>query len=311
YALTNEAAMKETLRGKAWYRILAGLSHIFRPNTRKGAKRNISAHYDLGNAFYEKWLDRSMTYSAALFDEDGANQPLEQAQWRKYDNLAKQLGLKAGMHVLEVGCGWGGFAEHAARQYGAKVTAITISREQFDYATQRMKREGLEHLVEIRFQDYRDVTEQFDAIASIEMFEAVGEAYWPQFFGQIRERLKPGGRAAMQIITIEDERYDHYRLRADYIQKYIFPGGMLPSPTVLASQIKQAGLRLDEEVKFGRSYAETLNRWQDCFQARWPEIKTMGFDGRFKRMWEQYLAYCQAGFQTGAIDVVQVAVVHD
>ena len=314
FALLNEKAMREILLGKPWYRFIAGIGHMFRPNTKRGAKRNISAHYDLGNQFYETWLDSSMTYSSALFTNPNAperQENLTQAQWRKYENLAQQLNLKPGMHVLEVGCGWGGFAEHAAKHHGARVTAITISREQFDYAKKRIADAGLDHLVEIRFQDYRDVTEKFDAIASIEMFEAVGEAYWPRFFSQIRERLKPDGRAALQIITIEEHRFDHYRQHADYIQKYIFPGGMLPSPSVLKQQVKSAGLRFDETLNFGRSYAETLARWNECFQARWPEIRKKGFDGRFKRMWEQYLAYCQAGFQTGAIDVVQVALVRD
>ncbi len=313
YALANEKAMSDVLQGKGWYRFLSGLGHMFRRNTRKGSRKNISAHYDLGNAFYEAWLDPSMTYSSALFADPDRPDPAENlttAQARKYDHLAQQLQLTEGMHVLEVGCGWGGFAEHAARHYGVRVTAITISEQQFTYARERIAKAGLEHLVEIRFQDYRDVPERFDAIASIEMFEAVGESFWPVFFQQIHERLKPGGLAALQIITIEDHRFSHYRVKADYIQKYIFPGGMLPSPTVLADQIAQADLQVVEQLSFGQSYAETLARWQASFQSVWPEISAMGFDQRFKRIWEQYLAYCQAGFTAGAIDVVQVALKH-
>ena len=312
FALVNEKAMKTILRGKAWYRFLAGISHFLRPNTKRGAKKNISAHYDLGNDFYELWLDETMTYSSALFTDPNSrprDEDLVEAQARKYENLAQQLRIKPGMHILEIGCGWGGFAEHVAKNHQARVTCITISREQFDYAKKRMADAGLDHLVEIRFQDYRDVTEKFDAIASIEMFEAVGEAYWPRFFNQVRERLKPGARAALQIITIEDERFKHYRQNADYIQKYIFPGGMLPSPTALNQQVEAAGMRIDEQLNFGRSYAETLARWNIEFQRQWPAIRHMGFDDRFKRMWEQYLAYCEAGFETGAIDVVQVALV--
>jgi Cyclopropane fatty acid synthase and related methyltransferases len=198
-----------------------------------------------------------------------------------------------------------------AKHHDVRVTTITISREQFDYAKTRIANAGLNHLVEIRFQDYRDVTEKFDGIASIEMFEAVREAYWPPFFGQFRDRLKPGGRAALQIITIENHRFAHYRQKADYIQKYIFPGGMLPSPGALHEQVGNAGLRVEETLSFGRSYAETLRRWNDEFQYRWPDTPAMGFDTRFMRMWEQYLAYCEAGFQTGAIEVGQVALVHN
>jgi len=305
YALRNEAALKDRFEGMSWYNLLVRLIHRLRPNTRKGAKRNISAHYDLGNAFYAEWLDPSMTYSSALFAEDGEGLPA--AQNRKYENLAQQLRLKPGMHVLEIGCGWGGFAEYAARHHKVKVTAVTISQEQFDYATRRIREAGLDDLVEIRFQDYRDITETFDAIASIEMFEAVGEAYWPTYFRQVHDRLKPGARAALQIITISNDRFEHYRRSPDYIQRYIFPGGMLPSPAALAKEIDRAGLQEVERLEFGQSYARTLELWNLRFQARWPQIMGMGFDDRFKRMWEQYLAYCQAGFATGAIDVVQVA----
>ena len=308
-ALRNEEALDRLLDGKRWFRALSHLVHALRPNTRRGSRRNIAYHYDLGNEFYRLWLDPSMTYSSALYA--AADEPLEAAQRRKYAELARRMGLEAGHHVLEIGCGWGGFAEYAAGEVGARVTALTISREQHAYATARVARAGLSDRVEVRLQDYRDVQGRFDRIASIEMFEAVGERYWPAFFGTVRDRLAPGGRAAMQIITIQDRFFDTYRRGADYIQKYIFPGGMLPSPTVLRREVERAGLRWQGADGFGPDYARTLAEWQLRFQAAWPEIQAMGFDDRFKRMWELYLWYCGAGFSTGCIDVVQVTMARD
>jgi cyclopropane-fatty-acyl-phospholipid synthase len=277
------------------------LRHLARRNTRRGSRRNIAFHYDLGNDFYALWLDPGMTYSSAVFD--AAGQSLQDAQDAKYRRLAESLDLKPGHHVLEIGCGWGGFAMTAARDYGCRVTAITLSGEQRRYAEERVRRAGLSDRIEVRLQDYRDVTGRFDRIASIEMFEAVGEERWPIFFNTVRERLKPGGVAGLQVITIEDGRYEAYQRSADFIQRYIFPGGMLPSPSALAAAIDRAGLTLNNVFAFGPSYAETLAAWQGRFQRAWPQIRQLGFDGRFKRLWEFYLAYCEAGFRAGAIDV--------
>jgi cyclopropane-fatty-acyl-phospholipid synthase len=281
--------------------------HRHNDNTRRGSRRNIAHHYDLGNAFYERWLDPSMTYSSAVFERDDAD--LQSAQETKYRKLAEKLALAPDQRVLEIGCGWGGFAEIAAREFGAKVTAITVSREQLDFARARIQKAGLAERVEARFVDYRDVQGRFDKIASIEMFEAVGERHWPTYFSKVRDCLEPGGRAALQIITIADRWFDSYRRGVDFIQRYIFPGGMLPSMTVLAQQCERAGLAIDRSEFFGQHYARTLAEWNRRFQATWHELEPMGFDRRFKRMWEFYLAYCEAGFRTGSIDVVQTALV--
>lgn len=308
-ALRNEAELTRLFKGKKWVRFLAWVGHILRPNDKKGSRRNIAYHYDLGNDFYQHWLDDSMTYSSALFKE--AQESLESAQHRKYAALADSLGLQAGQHVLEIGCGWGGFAEYAAKHHGVQMTCITISRAQHDFAVARMEKAGLSHLVEIRMQDYRDVTGQFDRIVSIEMFEAVGEAYWPSYFTTLRDRLVSGGKAALQIITIAENRFERYRNGADYIQKYIFPGGMLPTVPILQEQVKKVGLKwIDEAFRpFAQDYATTLKMWNTRFQAAWPKISTLkGFDERFKRMWEQYLFYCAAGFSVGTIDVVHLAI---
>jgi cyclopropane-fatty-acyl-phospholipid synthase len=281
--------------------------HRHNDNTRRGSRRNIAHHYDLGNAFYERWLDPSMTYSSAVFERDDAD--LQSAQETKYRKLAEKLALAPDQRVLEIGCGWGGFAEIAAREFGAKVTAITVSREQLDFARARIHRAGLAERVEARFVDYRDVQGRFDKIASIEMFEAVGERHWPTYFSKVRDCLEPGGRAALQIITIADRWFDSYRRGVDFIQRYIFPGGMLPSMTALSQQCERAGLAIDRTEFYGLHYARTLAEWNRRFQSAWHELEPMGFDRRFKRMWEFYLAYCEAGFRTGAIDVVQAAMI--
>jgi cyclopropane-fatty-acyl-phospholipid synthase len=281
------------------------LRHLTRANTKSGSRRNILAHYDLGNRFYEAWLDASMTYSSGRFDAQVSD--LESAQRAKYRALAEHLELKAGDHMLEVGCGWGGFAEFAAREYGVRVTGITISDEQLAYARARIEKAGLSHLVEIRRQDYRDVEGQFDKVASIEMFEAVGEKYWPAYFGKIADVLKPGGRAGLQIITIKDELFDAYRRRADFIQRYVFPGGMLASVSRLQEETAKAGLVWRRMEAFGQSYAETLAQWTRRFQAKWSEIHALGFDERFRQLWLFYLGYCEAGFRTGRTNVVQLA----
>ncbi len=288
---------------KFWQRLL----HLMRDNTKAGSRRNIAAHYDLGNAFYEQWLDPTMTYSSALFADAG--QSLSDAQTAKYRKIAQSLDLKPEHHLLEIGCGWGGFAEFAAKEYGCKLTGLTLSKEQLKFASERMQKAGLSDKVEFRLQDYRDVQGSFDRIASIEMFEAVGESHWPQYFTTVRERLKQGGAAALQIITIAEDRFEQYRKSADFIQRYIFPGGMLPSVERLKLQFEQAKLSFVDATMFGDSYADTLRLWRDRFLAAWSTIEPMGFDDRFKRMWEMYLAYCEGGFRGQAIDVGQFKLV--
>ncbi len=302
-AARNEAAMTEALRGfvivRAWHR----LRHLLRPNSRTGSRRNIADHYDLGNDFYRLWLDPTMTYSSAIFAEP--HQKLSDGQMAKYRRLADSLDLKAGHRVLEIGCGWGGFAEFTAANYGCHVTAITLSQEQQRFAEARVARAGLKDKVEIALTDYRDVTGPFDRIASIEMFEAVGEAHWQTFFHKVRDLLAPGGLAALQVILIEEERFDLYRRSADFIQRYVFPGGMLPSPRAFARAAETARLKIDETFHFGLDYARTLSLWQKEFQQAWPRVANLGFDSRFKRLWEYYLAYCEGGFRAGSIDVAQ------
>ncbi len=277
-------------------------------NHRRQAKKNISYHYDLGNEFYGLWLDDTMTYSSALFQS--GQDSLEKAQTAKYASMVDQMGVKPGDHVLEIGCGWGGFAEYAAGQRGLRVTGLTISKEQLRFARERLEKAGLSDLVELRLQDYRDCRGQFDGIASIEMFEAVGEKYWPAYFSTIRDRLKPGGQATLQIITVADRRWEVYRKGVDFIQKHIFPGGMLPSPKVLREQVEKAGLGVVRSIEFGDSYNQTLRRWHDTFNARWDQISSMGFDERFHKMWNFYLTSCAAAFKTGNCDVTQITVAH-
>jgi cyclopropane-fatty-acyl-phospholipid synthase len=299
----NIERFRRVFEGSLLGKTLNWLQHLSRENTREGSRRNILEHYDLGNRFYETWLDRTMTYSSARFDQA---RDLEAAQLEKYRTLARRLELKPGEHVLEIGCGWGGFAEVAAQEFGARVTGLTISDEQLSYARERINRAGLARQVEIRRQDYRDVQGQFDKVASIEMFEAVGERYWPTYFGKIADVLKPGGKAALQIITIKDDLFERYRKRADFIQRYVFPGGMLASVTRLREETEKAGLAWRGLDAFGQSYAETLSQWARRFSARWQEISALGFDERFKQLWLFYLGYCEAGFRTGRTDVVQL-----
>ena len=280
---------------------LRKLMHYRNQNSKTGSRKNISYHYDLGNSFYDKWLDRSMTYSSAYFEDEGDD--LKTAQEAKYRRLAEMVDLKPGDRVLEIGCGWGGFAEFAARHYDIHLTGITISQEQYDYAVDRIKNAGLDDKVALKLTDYRDVTEQFDKIVSIEMFEAVGEAYWPTYFASLSRCLNKGGKAGLQVITIDDAIFDDYKREPDFIQQYIFPGGMLPSVPRLDTPLKSAGLKLVEDHGFGLHYARTLQEWRDRFLAAWPEISDTGFDQRFKRMWELYLAYCEGGFRAGSIDV--------
>ncbi|MCA1909975.1 MAG: cyclopropane-fatty-acyl-phospholipid synthase family protein [Magnetospirillum sp.] len=297
----NDRAHGQALDGHPLVRLGLRLWHRRRDNSKSGSRRNIAAHYDLGNAFYAPWLDRGMTYSSALFN--GRDDSLEAAQTRKYRALADDIGLRPGMRVLEIGCGWGGFAEIAARDYGAQVVGLTLSREQHGWASQRMADSGLADKVEIRLQDYRDVQGQFDRVVSIEMIEAVGERWWPTYFATLHDRLKPGGKAGLQAITIADDRFEAYRAGCDFIQRHVFPGGMLPSPGALERQARQAGLNLSTTRCFGADYDRTLALWHQSFVEAWPGLQPLGFDTRFRRLWEFYMAYCRAGFRTGAIDV--------
>lgn len=302
---SNSRHLMDVLQGHGAYRLLQRAFHLLHRNTKAGAKRNIHAHYDLGNEFYRLWLDPSMTYSSARFtrgDED-----LSAAQLNKYRTLARSMGLQTGHSVLEIGCGWGGFAEFAAGEVGCKVTGITISREQLDFARRRIFEKGLAERVDLKFQDYRDVEGKFDRVASIEMFEAVGREYWPAFFGKVRDVLKEGGQAGLQIITIKDELFETYKRGTDFIQRYVFPGGMLPSPSALREEIAKVGLQWKDHVAFGKDYAHTLNEWRKRFIAQWPRIERIGFDERFQRLWKCYLSFCEGGFRSGSIDVMQIA----
>lgn len=302
----NSSALKQVYV-KTWIaRSLDRIRHSQRRNTPSGSRRNIAAHYDLGNNFYYKWLDQTMSYSSALFEK--YNEPIEVAQRRKYLRIAERLGLKPGQRVLEIGCGWGGFAEIAAAEFGCNVVGITISNEQAAFANARMASLQLSEKVEIRLQDYRDVEGGFDKIVSIEMFEAVGAEYWQTYLDVLARCLKPGGQAALQIITIENDRFASYYNDPEFIQRYIFPGGMLPSPNVLGKALSQAKLKITNAFYFGKSYAETLRRWDQTFQAHWPEIKKLGFDERFYRMWRYYFCYCEVGFDQGVIDVGQFVI---
>ena len=299
----NHAMITQILADKPIIRWLQLLRHWFNRNTKAGSKRNIHAHYDLGNQFYDKWLDRSMTYSSALFKE---GDDLAAGQQRKYETLARDLGISSQDHVLEIGCGWGGFAEYAAKTIGCRLTGLTISQEQFDYAQKRMFEQGLNEKVTLKFQDYRDETGHYDHIASIEMFEAVGEEFWPVYFRKVSDCLKQGGKAGLQVITIQDRIFGTYRKEMDFIRRYIFPGGMLPSPRIMTDLGASHGLHQIASLEFGKDYATTLSLWRDNFRAVWPELTVMGFDERFRRMWEYYLAYCEAGFLAGNIDVRQI-----
>jgi cyclopropane-fatty-acyl-phospholipid synthase len=307
-ALNGDAGWAGRLKGHMLPRMIGRLHHRMRSNTRRGARRNILAHYDLGNDFYGHWLDETMTYSSAVFDAaDGDTAAaLPAAQQRKYRRLAEIAGIGKGDRVLEIGCGWGGFAEFAAAELGCHVTAVTISDAQHAFATRRIAEAGLAGRVDIRKCDYRDLTGRFDRIVSIEMFEAVGERYWPVYFERLNALLEPGGRAALQVITIDENYFESYRRDADFIQRYIFPGGMLPTVGRLAMQADTAGLRWHETHAHGADYARTLMHWQERFLENWDAIAALGFGDEFRRLWTYYLSYCIAGFRIGRIDVHQI-----
>ena len=299
----NEKALGDTVTPSKVVSLIERLRHKRRRNNKQGSKRNIAAHYDLGNEFYSHWLDNSMSYSSALFKN--FDEELEIGQKRKYRRLAKELKLKEGDQILEIGCGWGGFAEMAAKEYKCKVVGITLSEAQAKFAQKRMQKTQLSNLVDIRIEDYRDVQGTFDKIVSIEMFEAVGEEHLKNYFETIKTHLKPGGIAGVQSITIANEFFEIYKRRPDFIQKYIFPGGILPSKSEFNYAAESAGLEILDDYYFGKSYAETLRRWQSMFEKKWDDIKRLGFDERFQKMWRYYLSYCEAGFETGHINVGQ------
>ncbi|MDP4837430.1 MAG: cyclopropane-fatty-acyl-phospholipid synthase family protein [Burkholderiales bacterium] len=302
-AIRNEQ-ISEAVDGHWWALLFKRLSHwILKDNSRAGSRRNILSHYDVGNSFYRLWLDPSMTYSSGLFQGD-LSQELEQAQDAKYDRILDQIQAQSGQTILEVGCGWGGFAERAARR-GLDVVGITLSDAQLEWATARMQDEGLTDRVRLRLQDYRDVPEQFDHIVSIEMFEAVGLLHWPSYFQMLSRCLKPGGRVVVQTIDIAEDRFDAYRRGTDFIQQYIFPGGMLPSPSRFKKECESAGLRVLDVLSFGQDYAETMKRWTQRFDASIAHIRGLGYDEAFIRIWKMYLAYCEVGFQQARTDVKQ------
>jgi cyclopropane-fatty-acyl-phospholipid synthase len=305
-SLLNNEEMARNLTMTPIARLVEGARHFMRRNTKSGSRKNIHAHYDLGNAFYELWLDSSMTYSSGLYSSPGDT--LELAQYNKYAALCDNLGLTQDQTVLEIGCGWGGFAEFAAKERGAKVTGLTISQAQHDYAKKRIFDAGLNERVDIVMRDYRDERGTYDRVASIEMFEAVGEKFWPIFFNSLRDRLAPGGLASMQVITIADSLFEGYRGKVDFVQKHIFPGGMLPSPTALKEQTAKAGLNWTGSTEFGQSYSTTLRKWSEDFNSRWDEIEPLGFDEPFRRKWNFYLASCAACFLAGTTDVTQMTV---
>ncbi|MGZ8408311.1 MAG: class I SAM-dependent methyltransferase [Hyphomicrobium sp.] len=302
---SNYEALERIMAGSTVWRAVNAVRHALSHNSRRGARQNIMAHYDLGNDFYAAWLDPGMTYSAALFRDGTAT--LEQAQTAKYAALAKAADIKPGQSVLEIGCGWGGFAEYLARDLRVTVTAITLSPAQKAHAEQRMESAGLSDRVAIQLVDYRDVEGVFDRIVSVEMFEAVGEAYWTAYFDRIRELLAPGGVAALQVITIRETLFEDYRRRPDFIQLHVFPGGMLPSEAGLLDVIRQSNLAGKVVGHLGHDYAETLRRWRIAFDAGWPRIAS-DFDDRFRRLWRYYLSYCEAGFLTDRTDVVHATV---
>lgn len=291
-----ERAIKGSLLRIAFYR----LKHLMNRNSKKGSQKNIHAHYDLGNDFYKLWLDSTMSYSSALFRSEGEG--IVTAQENKYENILQKLKLNVGDHILEVGCGWGGFMEYAA-QKGIKVTGVTISKEQYEFAQKRLAKYG--DLVSLKYQDYRDITGKYDHIVSIEMFEALGEQFWETYFKKLYSILKPGGQLIIQSITINNEDFSSYRRGTDFIQQYIFPGGMLPSPEVFKANAAKCGFLHLDDFEFGADYGTTLKIWEEKFSESLDKIKSIGFDDKFIRTWRFYLKYCQGGFEAGKISVYQ------
>ena len=301
FFLANERILEDQTMGSWTSRALLRLQHIFNRNSKAGSKRNIAYHYDLGNNFYKAWLDDTMTYSSAIFKN--GNESLMEAQVNKYNTIAEIADLRYGDNVLEVGCGWGGFTEIAASKHGCKVHGLTLSQEQLSFAKKRFRSSKIDDIATVSFTDYRDSVGFFDKIISIEMFEAVGEENWNTYFQTIYDRLKPAGVAVLQVITIDNDRFKAYRKGADFIQRYIFPGGLLPSPQALEEAITRNGLHLECSRFFGSSYAKTCSIWKKQFQHAWEEIEQLNYDQSFKRMWEYYLSYCESGFKAKRVDV--------
>ena len=300
-------AMLDRIAGIPAMHLLTRLFHLRRANTRRGARRNIPAHYDLGNSFFETFLDGGMTYSSALYDS--ATEDLEQAQGVKQERILQELAASPDADVLEIGCGWGGLAERILES-GARVTGLTLSPAQLAFAKDRLTVQAADGRADLRLQDYRDVAGTYDRIVSIEMMEAVGRAYWPDYFATIRDRLAKEGRAVLQVITLDESRYESYQHQVDFIQRYIFPGGMLPTPTIMREQIAAAGLKLVRTFTFGDSYARTLAEWSRRFSAALPQVEAMGYDARFQRLWAYYLAYCEGGFRAGILNVGLYTIEH-
>jgi cyclopropane-fatty-acyl-phospholipid synthase len=307
-AVLHDKYLENALKTNIFRQAGLRLFHMLRRNNKLGSAKNIAHHYDIGNSFYEAWLDPTMTYSSAVFDSE--TDDLTTAQLNKYKRLAELADIQPGDRVLEIGCGWGGFAKFVSQHIGAHVTGITISQAQLAYAKASLAEAGLQNQVDLKLMDYRDLQGRFDKIVSIEMFEAVGQAYWPVYFDTISRMLKSGGRAVIQSITIDHDAFQSYRDQPDFIQRYIFPGGMLPSMPMLQSPVAQAGLELVAENGYASDYARTLQEWRARFLAAWPSLAGDKFDNRFKRMWELYLAYCEGGFRAGMIDVKQILLMH-
>jgi cyclopropane-fatty-acyl-phospholipid synthase len=302
WAMHNSTALEKAFSGSNGGRWFHRLLHRLNDNTLKGSRRNISAHYDLGNDFYRLWLDKSMTYSSALYYQP--EDDLQQAQKQKYDRILELLKPDSHSRVLEIGCGWGGFAERLIQKYPeADYHGVTLSQEQLDWTRNRLSQQNLDKKAAATLTDYREVTGQYDRIASIEMLEAVGEKHWDTYFKSLYKQLAPGGRAVLQVITIAPERFESYRNNADFIQRYIFPGGMLLTPDIVQQQAQQAGLNLSYSQAFGQNYASTLQRWRRNFELSWPKICQQGFDEHFRRLWLYYLCYCESGFRHNSIDV--------
>tara|TARA_Y100001970_G_scaffold1388_1_gene1698 strand:- start:28432 stop:29403 length:972 start_codon:yes stop_codon:yes gene_type:complete len=297
----NEKFFLHNLKSNIFFNIYSKFKHFLNENTKKQSKNNIKYHYDLGNNFYNKWLDRSMTYSSAYFEKE--NQDLFDAQLNKYKKISEALNLNENSKVLEIGCGWGGFSSYAAKNFKSQIDAITISKAQYEYASKKIQKEGLSEKVSIKFKDYRDIEKKYSNIASIEMFEAVGKRYWESYFNIVKNSLTSSGKAALQIITIDEKRSFNYQNHPDFIQQYIFPGGMLPTKNELNIITEKVGLDFQEIKSFGLSYAKTLNLWNNEFQNSWQDLVKLGFNDRFKRMWEFYLSYCETGFISRSTDV--------
>jgi cyclopropane-fatty-acyl-phospholipid synthase len=303
--VANRRDMDELIFGSWLGRLYYRVRHLLHRNTRSNSKKNIHAHYDLGNAFYELWLDPTMNYSSAWFDNDHAK-PMAEAQTAKVRRALRMVDAKAGDRILEIGCGWGALAELGGTEFGAHMSGVTLSHEQLAFANQRMQKLGLDSTSSLRLQDYRDIDDgPYDAICSIEMLEAVGQEYWDTYFESVARLLKSGGKACVQTIVIDDALFDRYVKSTDFIQQYIFPGGCLPCPREFRAHAERAGLKVVDELAFGLDYAETLRRWRHQFMADKAQVLQLGFDERFIRIWEFYLAYCEAAFDQHNTDVVQ------